>query len=102
MDDFTPGDVVVIRDWDDMEQEFGLDGYGNVKCRCTFTTEMRRFCGQRVIIKSVNERGAVRFVDYPADVMGCYNYSTDMIRHEDESRYAIPEVPVSVFLSLIS
>lgn len=100
MTDFAPGDVVVIRDWDDMEQEFGLNRYGSIECKCSFTEEMRRFCGERVTIKSINERRIVKFTDYPEGMI-VYNFSLDMIRHESDPASSVPEVPVSDFLSLI-
>ena len=101
MTDFAPGDVVVIREWDDMEEQYGLNEYGSIDCRCVFTPEMQRFCGERLIIKSIDERRAVKFVDYP-DCMRPYNYSTDMLRHENDPAYTTPEVPIADFLSLIS
>ena len=101
MTDFSPGDVVVIRDWDDMEEQFGLTESGSIDCKCTFTPEMRCFCGERLIIKSINERRVVKFVEYFGG-MACFNYSTDMLRHESDPAYTIPEVPIADFLSLIS
>lgn len=101
MADYSPGEVVVIRDWEDMEQEFGLNDYGSIPCNCVFTPDMRCFCEMRVTIASVNENGVVRFIDYPQG-MRSYSFSTDMIRYENATAYSVPEVPVSDFLSLIS
>lgn len=39
------GDWVRIRQWDDMEAEYGMDVYGNILVPLTFTDTMREFCG---------------------------------------------------------
>lgn len=39
------GDWVRIRQWDDMEAEYGVDVYGNILAPLTFTDTMREFCG---------------------------------------------------------
>lgn len=101
MADYSPGEVVVIRDWEDMELEFGLNGHGSIPCDWTFVPDMRRFCGMRVTIASINGNGVVKFIDCPRGMRG-YNFSTDMIRYENAPAYSVAEVPVSDFLSLIS
>lgn len=37
---YNVGDEVTIRQWDDMESEFGLDEYGGIKVPKTFTEFM--------------------------------------------------------------
>lgn len=39
------GDWVRIRQWDDMEAEYGLNGYGSILVPLTFTDTMCDFCG---------------------------------------------------------
>lgn len=39
------GDWVRIRQWDDMEAEYGLDESGNIPTPFTFVDTMRNFCG---------------------------------------------------------
>ena len=39
------GDWVRIRQWDDMEAEYGLDEYGSILVPLIFTDSMRKFCG---------------------------------------------------------
>lgn len=48
------GELVRIRDWDDMKDEFGTDGYGNIMCEDTFTEDMRGYCGYEFVIKSID------------------------------------------------
>ncbi len=50
---FKVGDYVTIRQWDDMEKQFGAYAHGTIKCPAGFTEEMRKFCGRRMMIESV-------------------------------------------------
>ena len=47
---FKVGDRVRIRQWDDMEKEFGTDAYGSINCHCSFTRSMRKLCGKKATI----------------------------------------------------
>lgn len=49
---FKVGDRVRIRQWDDMEREFGLDSDGDIDCRPYFTQLMRDdgLCGRTATI----------------------------------------------------
>lgn len=42
---FNVGDTVRIRQWDDMEREFGLDLDGCIDCQHTFISDMKDLCG---------------------------------------------------------
>ena len=81
-EEFKVGDMVVIRDWDDMEKEFGLNCLGNIKCKCSFTTEMKKLCGQVAQIKSFSEPDhkciRLEFENFTGDT--AYIFSTDMIK----------------------
>lgn len=47
-----PGDVVTIRTWDDMESEFGLDEFGEIKTPyISILKGMKQFCGHSYIVK---------------------------------------------------
>ena len=37
---------VRIREWEDMMEDFGLDEDGDIDCYCSFTPEMKEFCGK--------------------------------------------------------
>lgn len=39
---YNVGDKVTIRQWDDMESEFGLDEYGGIKVPKAFTEFMKK------------------------------------------------------------
>jgi len=49
---FNIGDKVIIRDWDDMEREFGTDGE-DILCQHYFTRDMEEFCGKEYAIVSI-------------------------------------------------
>ncbi len=50
------GDKVRVRQWDEMEKEFGLDPWGDIKCDCIFTRDMREYCGKVFTIRNAFSR----------------------------------------------
>lgn len=49
------GDRVIVRQWDDMAAEFGLDVYGDIKVpKAYFTEPMKRYCGNTLPIVRIN------------------------------------------------
>lgn len=78
---FNPGDHVVIKDWDEMEMEYGLDSYGSIKVRNTFVKDMKYLCGEEAIVRDVNSIGDVS-LDFVKDLYKAqqWSYSTQMIR----------------------
>lgn len=77
---FKIGELVRIRQWDDMEKEFGTRATGSVDCKCHFTREMKPLCGKYAEIKDLRVDGIVflRFFNCDDSVEN-WNYSTDMI-----------------------
>ena len=73
------GNIIKIRQWDDMEEEYGLVGIGSINCECTFTNNMRSLCGSEI---KINERMVEDFKKckyfFVADSIA-YAISTDMI-----------------------
>lgn len=82
MSKYNVGDRVVIRDWDDMAEEYGLTPYSeNINCNRYFTTGMRYLCGREFTIKAIDYDGYVEFEEN-----NDWNYHIDMIRpayHKD-------------------
>lgn len=37
---------VRIKEWAEMEREFGIDEHGDIKCHCNFIIEMKHYCGK--------------------------------------------------------
>lgn len=71
---FKVGDRVVVRDWDDMEKEYGVyDGSGTIKCPNGFTVTMKHLCGRTATVTSVNGTSiSVDFDDKSGDVYWSY------------------------------
>lgn len=73
---FNSGDIVEIKQWDEMVKEFG-ERNGSIPCLFSFIESMRRFCGKRYTIDKIVDR-KVFFVE-SLDLEG-YKFSTDMIK----------------------
>lgn len=44
---YKVGDIVQIRQWDDMAEEFGTTIHGSIACRSWhFVEEMKKYCGK--------------------------------------------------------
>lgn len=101
--EFHENDVVIIRDFDDMASEYGLNASGDIQCKCTFVREMSIFCGIEMVVKIVTPGGSVHFVE-PAERMDNFYFSTDMIRHIDDPEYEpVPEeIPIDEFFDILS
>lgn len=78
---FKVGELVRIRQWDDMEKEFGLDADGDIKTYVSFVTSMKPLCGKYAEIISIAENG----VEVNLKLFNCcgldtsWGYSTDVI-----------------------
>ena len=64
---YNIGDKVTIRQWDDMESEFGLDEFGDIKVPKFFTKPMKKYCGQTLPIVHVNRYTPPKFDIYYLD-----------------------------------
>lgn len=58
--DVRPGDTVRIRDWDDMEAEYGIGELGSIDCKFHFTSGMRYLCGEEFTVEEVFDDDRVR------------------------------------------
>ena len=67
------GELVRIRQWEDMASEFGLSPEGNIMCRFYFGRIMKYLCGTEFEITSIRESGNV------GGHNTVYNISVDMI-----------------------
>lgn len=98
---FAVEDVVRIREWDDMLEEYGGNDR-NIDCTCCFTAPMRVSCGAQCTINSIFDE-VVRLTFYDAaigDKMRGHVFSTDMIEPVvDESSFAESQSRVIDFLS---
>lgn len=60
MSKFKVGDTVMVRYWDDMEREYGLDCDGDINVHLCFTRGMQRCCGQISKIEEIDFNGNIR------------------------------------------
>lgn len=87
LEDIHIGDRVVVRDWDDMADEYGLqtsDTSIGIPM-CSFLSEMRETCGKEYTVSDLYNGFLVRLVDdtgreaYPGK-----HYCAEMLRPADE------------------
>lgn len=64
---YNLGNRVTIRQWDDMESEFGLDEHGNINVPKLFTKPMKKYCGQTLPIVRVSHYAPPKFDSYYLD-----------------------------------
>ena len=64
---YNIGDKVTIRQWDDMESEFGLNESGEIKVPKFFTEPMKQYCGQTLPIVYVRHHAPPTFDSYYLD-----------------------------------
>lgn len=75
MNKYKVGDRVLIKSWDDMEKEFGLDEYGNIKIG--FVKDMKKFCNKEFKIIKRDEDG-----DYILENDNWFYFYDDMIERK--------------------
>ncbi len=79
---FKIGELVRIRQWDDMAKEFGLDEDGDILINpaITFVISMKPLCGKYAEIVSFNEGNSICLKFFNCEHLGTgWSYSTDMI-----------------------
>ncbi len=81
------GEIVRIRQWDDMAQEFGISGYEfdalepTIPCKGTFTPEMQQFCGKEYKVARLKDMmfGGYSRVFFTDDSTRSFVFSQDML-----------------------
>lgn len=95
--EFHVGDVVRIRQWDDMKAEYGLDRSGDIRCPGWFLKAMRQYCGYEATITSMSPSGVVILDKHP----GSFQYTTAMLEPiEDLSTETIPDFDIDLLLEM--
>lgn len=75
MIEFKVGDLVQVKDWDEMIKEFGIYSWGSIKCKFEFVRSMKKFCGKKLRITAINDdKFYLENDDY-------WDFSTDMFKH---------------------
>lgn len=85
--DIYVGERVRFREWEDMENEFGLKTSGNIACCYTFTKEMKHLCGDTFFIKGIDSVGIIKLSDefgVDTGVNNRYLVSADMLEDAED------------------
>lgn len=85
---FKLGDRVRIRDWDDMEREYGTDSDGDIKVPdMSFLRCMRHLCGRYATIRSINRQGNIIELENWSDDSGntLWFFTTEMVEPAEEN-----------------
>lgn len=80
MNKYEVGDVLRIRAWDDMAEEFGGDGY-EIPCKFSFTRSMEHLCGQEFVVREIDTEG---YYHSESGVEDGWNISSDMLEYAEE------------------
>lgn len=65
MSKYKVGDELRIREWDDMEAEFGIDEDGDINMPTSFMKGMRYLCGMNFTVSQIEKYGnGIRYYSY--------------------------------------
>lgn len=53
-EDIHIGDVLRVRQWDNMMREYGIDELGNINTKYVFPKHMQHFCGRRFQVTNLS------------------------------------------------
>lgn len=77
---FKVGELVRIRQWDDMVKEFGIDECGYIPCVARFTEKMRPLCGKYAEIEKFEDSERIDLKLFNCEgLLKYWYYSTDML-----------------------
>lgn len=82
------GDRVRVRQWDEMEKEFGLDPKGDISCDLIFVKDMREYCGKVFTVR--NAFSQIYHLDGCETNFGFWwGFSDDMLEPVDNKKIVI-------------
>lgn len=81
---YKVGDKVIIRSWDDMKKQFGVDAAGDIKSKCCFVTYMRKYCGKEMTISRITRDG-----NYEMMNGGGWKFSEDTFEKKHSQKIVI-------------
>ena len=90
------GDIVRIREWEDMEEVFGLSPIGDIETKfLPFTKFMKPLCGKELKIQRVNNAfGLLFYFLEDENVIYKWGFTEEMFERESEE-YIPPLTPCS-------
>ena len=90
------GDIVRIREWDDMADEFDVNSVGDIECEFTFIKDMRKLCGLEFEITEIDEHKVYGH-------HSSYSISFDMIESvEDRNDLELNDDELLMFLDMLT
>ena len=102
-DQFEVGDEVVVRDWDDMAEEFRIDGDGDIFIvdeEIYFVKSMSHYCGQNAVITEVHTMDGV-CDSFRLDIDGNWTFSPGMLVRADHSNEPQCDVDIDQFIRVL-
>lgn len=84
----TEGQKVVVKEWDEMADEFGVVDGKLIPCECSFVYGMKELCGREAIIRNLRElengkcRFDLEFIDFHVDRK--WSFSSDMVKEVED------------------
>lgn len=99
---FKVGDKVRIRQWDDMAEEFGMDGPVYIQTLEGFVEIMRPLCGKKAKIRAIHgERVSLEDFEDCEGLYTDFNYSMDMIEHVEEKEKMTSNVVTNALMDML-
>ena len=84
---FKVGDRVVVRDWDDMEKEYGVSKWGDIPKDSQFTSRMKHLCGRTATVTCVEKGFSCKKVNVDFDdksgSTACWTFNSWMFNPTD-------------------
>ena len=81
MSNFKVGDRIVVKEWNDMVEEFGVNKRGVINAHGGFHEEMKELCGKTGTIKAMNEKSKFIMISFDDCTAQTWFVSTDMVKH---------------------
>ena len=83
MGTFKKGDIVVVKDWDEMAQKYGYTSRNKqaIDCRFRFVREMRHLCGELASVTKETNGGQIylKFLEEKPGIKYSWVFSSDML-----------------------
>jgi len=82
--DFEVGDLVRVRQWIDMEAEFGTNRSGDIPCHLCFVKRMRDLCGREAEITGITGWDSNEYLFENDEELNRWRISGDMLEYPDD------------------
>lgn len=82
---FKVGQRVIVRHWNDLVDEFGIDADGNIPCDACVTKQMKQYCGMPAMIADIEHHGDMNIASLKFDGLDeptIWNFTFDMLAPE--------------------